>query len=131
MTQAPASDKLRAELLGHETRVWLALQQGDCAANTALLAPSFLGVYPSGFSDRAGHVAQLTGGPSIASFDLSAARAFAVGRDHAMLCYTARFIRAGREEAEHMYVSSLWQRDGQGWRNVFSQDTPSQRHVPD
>lgn len=131
MTQAPVSDVLLAELLHHETRVWQALQDGDAAADLNLLAPSFLGVYPSGFSDRAGHAGQLAEGPSIASFELSQLHAFAVGADHAMLCYAARFTRPDQSEAEHMYVSSLWQRAEQGWRNLFSQDTPSQPGLPD
>ncbi|MFK7937795.1 MAG: DUF4440 domain-containing protein [Roseovarius sp.] len=125
MTQAPDSDALHKDLLAHETRVWHALQQGDANADRALLLPAFVGVYPSGFSDLAGHAAQLATGPSVASFSLGAVRAFAVGADHAMLCYLARFRRVGHDADEQMYVSSLWQRDGQGWRNLFSQDTPA------
>lgn len=124
MTQAPDCPDLCADLLGYETRVWQALQDGDVAADLALLRPDFLGVYPSGFSDRQGHAEQLETGPSLASFDLGDARAFAVGAHHAMLCYLATFTRAGHTEADQMYVSSLWQREGQGWRNLFSQDTP-------
>ena len=37
--------------------------------------------------------------------------------------YLARWTRRGVETAEAMYVSSIWRRDDDGWRNIFSQDT--------
>ena len=122
MTQAITSEF--PGLLAHEKQVWQALIDGDAGADHALLRPDFTGVYPSGMSGRAGHVAQVRDGPSISSYRLSELRAFAVGKAHAMLCYRADFTRAGSVADEAMYVSSLWQREGQGWRNLFSQDTP-------
>lgn len=115
---------LLTALLEVETRVWEALRQGDAGADAALLLPEFLGVYPTGFSGPADHAGQLDSGPSVAAYKLSEARAFAVGERHAMLCYRAAYRRTGSEQDEAMYVSSLWQREGQGWRNLFSQDTP-------
>ena len=47
-----------------------------------------------------------------------------------MLCYRASFRRVGGDAREAMYVSSLWQRDAKGWRNLFSQDTPVGPAVP-
>ncbi len=111
-------------LIEHETKVWQALVNGDAGADHDLLRPDFTGVYPSGMTGRAGHVEQVRDGPSIKSYRLSEIRAFAVGKAHAMLCYRADYCRAGAVADEAMYVSSLWQREGQGWRNLFSQDTP-------
>lgn len=112
------------EILSYETRVWEALVTGDKASDEALLMPEFLGVYPEGFANAEDHSAQLNGGASVADYALSEARLLPVGGDHVMLSYLAEFRRVGRSEAEAMYVSSLWQRQGDGWRNLFSQDTP-------
>lgn len=111
--------------LALETRVWEALVVGDAVADAALLTPDFLGVYPDGFADRAAHAAQLSDGPSIRRFGLDRARLRPLGPDRALLCYRARYVRAGSEREEEMYVSSLWERRGRGWRNSFSQDTPA------
>ena len=125
-TTAPSLD----EMLTLERRVWQALVDGDAAGDAALLLPEFLGVYPDGFAGRADHAGQLEAGPSVAEFTLGEARLFAVGADHVMLCYRASFRRVGGDAREAMYVSSLWQRDAKGWRNLFSQDTPVGPAVP-
>ncbi len=116
---------LLAELLGCERLVWTALQRGDAAADAAALAPEFLGVYPDGFSGREAHVGQLAGGPTITSFRLSEARVLPLGKGQALLAYRADYRRAASIADEVMYVSSIWRRDGVGWRNIFSQDTPA------
>ena len=111
--------------LSLERSVWQALVDGDATADAALLAPDFLGVYPSGFSDKAGHVGQLATGPTIAQFELSQTRIMGLGADQVLFSYRADFTRVGRSDAEQMYVSSLWVRRGAAWVNVFSQDTPA------
>ncbi|UYV38859.1 nuclear transport factor 2 family protein [Rhodobacteraceae bacterium D3-12] len=118
------------EMLKLETRVWQALVTGDATADAALLLPEFLGVYPDGFAGIEDHAGQLDDGPTVEAFTLSEARVLPVGEAYAMLCYHAAFRRVGREAWEAMYVSSLWQRDGAGWRNLFSQDTPVGAGVP-
>ncbi len=131
MTQDIPDPDLLAELLAMETRVWQALLEGDAGQDRALLLPEFLGVYPSGFSGREGHAEQLEGGPSVARYHLSEARVLPVGERHVMLCYRAEYLRIGAAGEEAMYVSSLWQREGAAWRNLFSQDTPvSDQPVP-
>jgi len=112
-----------ALFLSLETRVWQALADGDAAADGALLAPDFLGVYATGFAGPAEHVAQLSGGPTVAAFALSDARLLPLGPDRALLAYRADYSRAGADRPEAMYVSSIWEARGDGWRNVFSQDT--------
>lgn len=107
-----------------ETRVWQALVDGDGQADAELLLPEFLGVYPSGFSGKAGHVGQVADGPTVARFSLSDARLLVLGTEHVMLSYRACFARVGGEE-EDMFVSSLWIRTEDGWCNIFSQDTPA------
>ena len=42
-----------------------------------------------------------------------------------LLAYQAVYTRVGRQDSETMFVSSIWQRSGAGWVNVFSQDTPA------
>jgi hypothetical protein len=111
-----------------ERRVWDALAAGDAAADHELLSDDFLGVYPTGFADRADHVGQLVDGATIASYSLDDTRVVRISSTASLLCYRAEYrrIRAGVIGAtETMFVSSLWtEADGQ-WRNVFSQDTPA------
>ena len=78
------------ELLEVETRVWEALRAGDARADAALLHPEFLGIYPSGFSDREGHAGQLADGPSVATYRIEDARVITLGPDTALLAYLAR-----------------------------------------
>lgn len=121
----PGEDLL-SELLAAEGAVWEALVAGDPDADTALLAPDFLGVYPSGYSDRTGHAAQLAAGPTVSGYTLSDPRVLRLGPDHALLAYRATYERPGQEgRPEAMYVSSVWRREGAGWINVFSMDAPA------
>jgi hypothetical protein len=113
------------ELLGLETEVWQALVDGDADADAGLLAADFLGVYPTGFAGRDDHVGQLASGPTVRSFELGEVRMLAVSETAALLAYRAVYVRADPgSQPESMYVSSLWCRRGEGWVNVFSQDSP-------
>ena len=118
-----------SEIQALEHAVWDALVNGDAKTDANLLADDFLGVYPSGFSDRAGHVSQLSDGPSIAQYSLSDIRLIIPGDGLALLCYRAHFTRSGKvgQPRETMFVSSLWRKSDTGWRNIFSQDTPSEK----
>ena len=107
-----------------ERQVWDALVAGDADADRALLADGFLGVYPSGFGDRAGHVALLADGPTVADYEIVEPRVVRVASDHVLVAYRARYRRPDRDAAEEMYVSSLWSLVERRWYNVFSQDTP-------
>ena len=121
MTQDPA---LTAELLAAARAVWEALVQGDAAADGAALSDDFIGVYPDGIFGKAAHVAQLAAGPTVADYTLTQTQSRALGPDHALLIYHAAYRRPGAAAPEAMYVSSIWQRTGTGWINIFSQDTP-------
>ncbi len=118
------------EMLVLERRVWQALVTGDGAADAALLAPGFVGVYPDGIAGAGDHAGQLDAGPTVADYTLSEAHIMPVGADHVMLIYRAAFTRVGAGAEEAMYVSSLWRREAGGWRNTFSQDTPVGPPVP-
>ncbi|WP_417838614.1 DUF4440 domain-containing protein [Tritonibacter scottomollicae] len=118
-------DVLLQELSACERAVWDALVRGDADADAALLCESFLGVYSSGFADRADHSAQLHHGPTVEAYDLTELQARALGAGHGLLSYRASFQRTGRQSPEVMFVSSIWQRRGAGWINIFSQDTPA------
>lgn len=116
------SDML-AEILAMEEQVWAALESGDADADHQLLGPDFLGVYPSGFSGRDGHAAQLADGPSISSHQITEAQVMRLGPETVLLAYRADFRRQPGSPDETMYVSSIWERTKSGWINVFSQDT--------
>ena len=114
------------EAVGLERQVWAALVAGDAAADARLLTEDFLGVYASGFAGRSEHAGQLGDGPTVASFDLLDPRLVTLADDVVLLAYRARYVprtEAGEGDPETMYVTSVWQRRDDGWRNVFSQDT--------
>ncbi|WP_245890717.1 nuclear transport factor 2 family protein [Albidovulum aquaemixtae] len=113
------------EILACERHVWDALVAGDATADDAALHDGFLGVYPDGFSDKAGHVAQLADGPKVRSYELTDLRLMRFGDEHVLLAYHARFTRTLSHEREEMFVSSVWRRVPDGWINLFSQDTPA------
>lgn len=123
-------DTLLDDLLAMERRVWQALATGDGAADAALLAPDFLGVYPTGFADRDSHAAQLAGGPTVTAWRIEAPRVMALADGLGLLAYRAVFRRPGADADEAMYVSSLWQRQGGAWVNLYSQDTPEGAALP-
>lgn len=113
------------DILSYEKQVWQALIAGDAGADGALLTEDFLGVYPDGFSDKAAHTGQLDQGPCMAEYMLSEARLMVLGSDHVLLSYRADYRRALNPTWEAMYISSIWIRVGETWRNSFSQDTPA------
>lgn len=111
-----------------ETLVWEALVAGDPEADRRMLSDDFLGVYPDGFETRAGHVAQLAGGPVMASWSIADARLVELADDTVLLAYRAdhRPIVDGVAGADAtMYISSIWCDRAGEWTNVFSQDTPA------
>ena len=112
-----------------ETRVWNALMRGDAAADESLLASSFLGVYGSGFASKQEHVRQLENGPTVESFSIEIPRLIELGPSIAVLSYRALWSRPSNGQLQYtskMYVTSIWQKLGDVWLNVFSQDTPAQ-----
>jgi hypothetical protein len=114
-----------AELVALESSVWEALRTGDAAADLNALGENFLGVYPSGFANRADHVGQLADGPTIGDFEITSPRSLALSDDVMLLAYRANFRRPGSGSSlESMYVSSVWSRQSGQWLNLFSQDTP-------
>ena len=114
--------------LALEHRVWEALATGDAAADTELLDPAFVGVYPDGVASRADHAAQVAAGPSVGRYAIEAARLLRLSPDAVLLSYHATYTRPGDGGGvpwRAMYVSSVWTRRGTRWVNVFSQDTPA------
>jgi len=112
------------EIKAAERAVWQALVTGDAAADVALLAEDFLGVYPDGFSGRDGHSGQLADGPTVASYAISEEHLRPLGPDHMLYAYRANYRRVGATTSEDMLVSSIWEKRDGGWINIFSQDTP-------
>ena len=114
-----------------ERKVWEALVRGDSDADAALLTDDFLGVYPTGFADRAEHAAQLENGPTVASYELAEPRVMFVSADHVLLSYRATFVRPASSDNDSdatpviWNITSLWTRIGDHWLNRFSQDTPA------
>jgi len=119
-------------VLDLERQVWSALARGDASADEHLLHETFLGVYETGFGNRAEHVVQLAAGPVVSEFALLDARLLVLQADIVILSYLAEFRRCGRPVSgppDRVYISSVWQRFDPGWKNVFSQDTTA-REAP-
>lgn len=111
-----------------ETKVWEALRRGDAEADARLLSEDFLGVYPTGFANRADHAGELANGPTVADYELRDTRLMVLSDNDVLLAYRAdwhRVTSGERGAAESMYVSSLWSRRDGEWVNVFSQDCPA------
>lgn len=118
------------EILRLELRVWEALKSGDASLDARLLSDDFLGVYPTGFSAKQPHCDQLKDGPTVASYELLEPRLIIFNTELVLLSYLTLWSRIcdGRpQKQEKMYISSIWQRSGREWKNVFSQDTPTER----
>ncbi|KAE9625469.1 DUF4440 domain-containing protein [Parasedimentitalea maritima] len=124
-TQKPTPLALLDEIVALETQVWQALLLGDSEADSKMLTDDFLGVYPSGFSNKAEHCGQLENGPVMTSFSLTQSQLRVISTDAVLLSYRASYLRVDGTNQEEMYISSLWQRSGNGWMNSFSQDTPA------
>jgi hypothetical protein len=113
-----------------ETAMWNSLVEGDGLAADRLLSADYLGVYTTGFSDRAEYIAALANGPIVASFKISKSRIFVVCDTAVLYSYRADFKSRRDLPTEAMYISSLWcKREGR-WVNVFSQDTPGETSSP-
>jgi hypothetical protein len=115
------------QIIELEVKVWEALRKGDPALDAAMLSDDFLGVYPSGFSDKVQHCGQLKNGPTVARYELKTPRLTHLGENRVMLSYLADWTRASSkapQSPEQMYISSIWECFGGKWLNTFSQDTP-------
>ncbi len=111
--------------LGLETQVWRALLAGDPDADRALLSDDFLGVYPTGFSDREEHATQLADGPTVVDYEIRSPQAVEIAPGVIQFAYDAHYRRKSDAPMERMYIMSIWaEREGQ-WVNTFSQDTPA------
>jgi hypothetical protein len=114
------------ELITAETAVWEALRTADRERDRALLAPDFLGVYPTGFVTRDDHVAELERGPIVFDYEILESRHVPAGPGSALLAYRVRFRPVEDAEPVTWMVTSLWRREPDGsLANTFSQDTPA------
>ena len=116
------------KFLDLERQVWDALLTGDMGKDAMMLSDSFLGVYDSGFATKQEHVAELIAGPKISSYTLIQEKLMVLSENVILLSYMAEFSRIHVDPAvavERMYVSSIWRKEQDAWKNVFSQDAPS------
>lgn len=116
------------EIVALESQVWQALCTGNRALDAELLSDDFLGVYPSGFSDKQQHCDQLKNGPTVACYLIKEPRLTVLNENLVLLSYLAEWASIKNTNPlikEYMYISSLWKRSGTTWQNTFSQDTPT------
>ena len=121
------------ECLKLETKVWEALKSGDAVLASNMLANNFLGLYPTGFATGQDHCDQLKNGPTVSTYEIINPRLVELVPDMVLLAYLAQWSRitdGHPGKPERMYISSIWQRFGQEWKNIFSQDTPAAGDSP-
>jgi hypothetical protein len=126
-TESPLDTSIEL-ILKLETEVWEALRTGDSRRDGHMLSEDFLGVYPTGFANKAEHVGQLKNGPTVLSYELTSPRIVDLGENRFILAYKAIWIRLKNGVArprEVMFVSSVWEYRADRWFNTFSQDTPA------
>ncbi|MBH41137.1 MAG: DUF4440 domain-containing protein [Candidatus Magasanikbacteria bacterium] len=119
---------ITALFLEKEKKVWEALKNGDSNADAAQLTDDFLGVYPTGFSNKNQHRKMLDNGPIVAEYSLHNPKIRTLTEDMVLLCYLAHYtpITSGKIETKSsMYISSIWEKVDGVWKNSFSQDTPT------
>ena len=96
--------------LEKEKKVWEALQNGDGDADAAQLTDDFLGVYPTGFSNKNQHRKMLDNGPIVAEYSLHNAQIRVLGENIVLLCYLAHYTPITNSEVgsyTSMYISSI------------------------
>lgn len=81
------------QILKLETEVWEALRTGDSRRDSLMLSDDFLGVYPTGFANKAEHAGQLKDGPTVLSYELIDPRIVVLGEKRVLLAYKASWIR--------------------------------------
>lgn len=126
-TESPLDASIE-QILKLETEVWEALRTGDSRRDSHMLSDDFLGVYPTGFANKAEHVGQLKDGPTVLSYELIDPRIVVLGERRVLLAYKASWIRLKNSAAqphEVTFVSSVWEYRADRWFNTFSQDTPA------
>jgi hypothetical protein len=112
-----------------ESQVWEAFVAGDAQADARVLADNFIGVYSTGFSNRAEHCSALRNGPIAQRYEIQDPRILVLSDSLVMLMYLAVWERANSAPGrvpKKMYISSLWQNADGHWKNVFSQDTKAE-----
>ena len=109
-----------------ESQIWDSLVRGDKISESQLIADDFLGVYETGYSNKAEYLSQLDRGPSIHRFIIFNPRLLAINSTNVALTYQVDFMALKNNDPEPkqtMYVTSIWSLRSENWVNIFSQDT--------
>ena len=66
-------------------------------------------------------------GPTVADYTIIDAKLIELGPDLVLFGYLVQWVRIKNghpQDAEQMYISSIWRQINTRWKNIFSQDTP-------
>jgi hypothetical protein len=118
-------------LVAREQASWDLAIHHDTAAYTALHAPEFIAVGPTGVTDR--RTAESSALDTNVHFAHYALTDFHVARIAARTALVTYRVRAsgldhGKPFTLDSYVSSLWSKHGDTWLNLFYQSTPTGAH---
>ncbi len=114
------------ELLELEHAGWRSLCEGTGAAfYGSVMTEDGVMVLAHGFTlDRAAVAASLEDAPAWSGYTIDDARVVAVGGEGRALVYRGRAWREGEEARFDALMSSVYVRDGDGWRLAVYQQTP-------
>ncbi len=120
-----------AELLAHlralEVELHRPAARSDAARLDALLHPDFLEFGRSGRSySKADVIDQLVASPAPATVVSDRFSLRLLAPNVGLLTYRAAHLAADGALERHALRSSIWQRDGDGWRMSFHQGTPTE-----
>lgn len=115
-----------ADLLRLEQAGWTSLCDGSGDAFYGrLMTPDGMMVFADGSAlDRDAVVESLRDAPAWSSYEIRDERLVPLGTDAAALVYTGRAFRAAGGPAFVALMSSVYVRDGAGWRLALYQQTP-------
>jgi len=106
-----------------EKKIWEAFINGNYEQDLRYLDNNFLGVYSSGYSNRTEHAEPLKKSPIAIKYEMSDIKLLHLADNCYLLAYYVEWVRKSNNQTEKMYVSSIWQKVENQWKNTFSQDS--------
>lgn len=122
---------LHDTILGLEQSMWQAFTCGDSQAFARLVDPRALMIVGGGRTSGAAY-AQAISAVHLQSFELLDVSVLDLGSQAAAIHYTVNIVdHPGPYDLSGTYrVSSVWQRQGSGWKLVLNHDSVAAQELP-
>jgi hypothetical protein len=119
--------EIEAILVALKAAAMRATEKADVAFYASYLADNAIGVTPAGIFNKQQILEGMRSGKTVRSSKIEDSRAVALGPDAGLVTYRATFEAPGEAPVE-MFVSTLYRRYHDGWKGVFTQQTPLPPH---